>query len=365
MSSTPPSHAANLPGRAFLAALAAGLPETHDWTFPSLVGVSGGADSVALLLGLVRLEPAAGRQLVVAHADHGLRPESATDLAFVANLAADLGIRFVSRQLTVPASGGGEGLEARARRLRYAFLAEAAHEVGARHVLVAHTADDQAETILHRILRGTGVAGLAGMRKSRQLADGVAVVRPLLDVPREATRAFLVALGQDWREDASNADLSRARNFLRHELLPRCASGPYPGATKAILRLGSQAATAAAALASAADHLLDRSAEPRADGSLVLRIRELVGLHPHLLGELFVAIWQRQGWPRQEMTAAHYARLTRLARSLAGGGADAGRQQACHYPGGIVVRPLRPGHILLTRRQPPPVRRQPNLQPPG
>jgi tRNA(Ile)-lysidine synthase len=349
MSSTPPSHAASLPGQTFLAALAAGLPATHDWTFPSLVGVSGGADSVALLLGLVRLEPAAGRRLVVAHADHGLRAESAADLAFVANLATDLGIRFVSRRLVVAGSGGGEGLEARARRLRYAFLAAAAHEIGARHVLVAHTADDQAETILHRILRGTGVAGLAGMRKSRHLADGVALVRPLLDVPREATRAFLVALGQDWREDASNADLGRARNFLRHELLPRCTSGPYPAATAAILRLGGQAATVAAALASAAEHLLDRHAEFRADGSLVLQTRELVGLHPQLLGELFAAIWRRHGWARQEMTAAHYAGLTRLVTSLAAGGAATGRQQDGHYPGGITVRLIEPGRILLSR----------------
>jgi len=350
MSSTPPSHAAGLPGQTFLAALAAGLPATHDWTFPSLVGVSGGADSVALLLGLLRLEPSAGggRRLVVAHADHGLRAESAADSAFVASLATDLGLRFVSRRLAVSASGGGEGLEARARRLRYAFLAEAAHEVGARHVLVAHTADDQAETILHRILRGTGVAGLAGMRRSRRLTDGVALVRPLLEVPREAARAFLTGLGQGWREDASNADLGRARNFLRHEILPGCTSGPYPAAAESIVRLGGQAASVAAALASAADHLLDHHAEPWADGSLVLRTRELVGLHPQLLGELFAAIWRRQGWPRQEMTAARYASLTRLVTSLAAGG-NAGQRQDHHYPGGIAVRPLGPGRILLSR----------------
>jgi tRNA(Ile)-lysidine synthase len=349
MSSTLPSHAFSRPDQVFLAALAAGLPATHDWSVPSLVGVSGGADSVALLLGLVRLAPSAsgGRRLVVAHADHGLRPESAADLAFVAKLAADLGLRFVSRRLAVPGSGGGEGLEARARRLRYAFLAEAAHEVGARHVLVAHTADDQAETILHRILRGTGVAGLAGMRRSRRLADGVALVRPLLEVPREAARAFLAAVGQDWREDASNADLRRARNFLRHELLPRCTSGPYPAAAAAVLRLGSQAATAAAALASAAEHLLDRHAEFQADGSLILRTRELAGLHPHLVGELFAAIWRRQDWPRQQMTAAHYMSLTTLVSPAAAGESETARQ---HYPGGITVRSLESGQIVLSRQ---------------
>ncbi len=344
MSSTPPSHAASRPDQTFLAALAAGLPATHDWTFPSLVGVSGGADSVALLLGLERLTPSAGggRPLVVAHADHGLRPESAADSAFVAKLATDLGMRFVSRRLAVARSGGGEGLEARARRLRYAFLAEAAHEVGARHVLVAHTADDQAETILHRILRGTGVAGLAGMRKCRSLADGVALVRPLLDVPREATRAFLVTLGQAWREDASNADLGRARNFIRHELLPRCTSGPYPAATAAILRLGGQAASVAAALASAAEQLLDRHAERHADGRLIIRTRDLAGLERSLLVEVAVALWRREGWPLRDMTAGHYVAVAALlAGEQAAGPVDLpGPVRVSRSPGRLVLEPL-------------------------
>ncbi|MFM7138596.1 MAG: tRNA lysidine(34) synthetase TilS [Planctomycetota bacterium] len=224
MSSTPPIPAAEA---AFLAALAAGLPPAHDWAFPSLVAVSGGADSVALSLAVARLTPAAAvSRLVIAHADHGLRAESAADAEFVRQLAERLGTRFVGRRLDVAAAVGREGLEGRARRLRYEFLAEAAHEAGARHVLVAHTADDQAETILHRLLRGTGVAGLAGMRRSRRLADGVALLRPLLHVPRASVRAFLAAAGQDWREDATNADLGRARNFLRHAILPRCTVGP-------------------------------------------------------------------------------------------------------------------------------------------
>jgi tRNA(Ile)-lysidine synthase len=256
MSSPSPSLASASPVEtAFRAALAAGLPATHDWAFPSVVGVSGGADSVALALGLVRLAPAdAVRRLVIAHADHGLRAESAADHDFVAALAERLGVRFVGRRLAVATAAGREGLEGRARRLRYEFLTEAAHEVGARHVLVAHTADDQAETILHRLLRGTGIAGLAGMRRSRRLADGVALLRPLLHVSRASVREFLAATGQDWREDATNADVRHARNFLRHEILPRCEAGPYPAATDAIARLGAQAAASAAAHASAAEH---------------------------------------------------------------------------------------------------------------
>lgn len=329
MSSTSSSPAAEA---AFLADLAAGIPATHDWAFPSVVGVSGGADSVALALAITRLAPSgAGGRLVVAHADHGLRAESTADRDFVRALAERLGVRFVCRRLDVSGGGGREGLEGRARRLRYEFLAEAAHEAGARHVLVAHTADDQAETILHRLLRGTGVGGLAGMRRSRLLADGVALVRPLLHVSRASVRAFLAATGQSWREDVTNADSARARNFLRHEILPRCAAGPYPAATEAIVRLGHQAAAAAAALASAADHLLDARSRRLDGGGVAVRTTDLKHLEPQLLAELCAAIWRREDWPRRDMTAAHYQALADLMR-----GPD--RASWLELPGGVRAR---------------------------
>ena len=347
MSSTPTSPAAET---AFLAAVAAGLPATHDWSFPSLIGVSGGADSVALALAVARLAPVgAGERVVIAHADHRLRPDSAADADFVRQLAGRLGARFVGRRLDVPTAGGREGLEGRARRLRYDFLAEAAHEAGARHVLVAHTADDQAETILHRLLRGTGVAGLAGMRRSRPLADGVALVRPLLDVARERVRAFLAALGQEWREDPTNADPARARNFLRHEVLPRCTAGPYPAAAEAIVRLGHQAATAAAAVASAADHLLDVRSRRLEGGGVAVRTADLERLDPQLLAEVCAAIWRREDWPRRDMKASHYLALAELMR---------GPVQAPWFdlPGGIRAR-CGGGELVLepraTRPSPP------------
>lgn len=344
MSSTSPSSAADDAVAGFLGALATGLPAAHGWAFPSLVGVSGGADSVALLLGLVRLAPAeAVAKIVVAHADHGLRVDSAADCEFVRDLAARHGLRFVTRRLELDAPGGGEGLEARARRLRYAFLAEAAHEFGARHVLVAHTVDDQAETVLHRILRGTGLAGLAGMRRSRRLADGVALLRPLLHVPRAKAREFLEAVGQGWREDATNHDTARARNLLRHDVLPRCAAGPYPAAPAALVRLATQAAATADALASAAEHLLATHGRRDDDGTVVLASAGLRTLHPHLRAEVFAALWRREGWPCRDMTAAHYRRLGELA----GGPPPAG--VAIDFPGGVRVDV---GPTRLTLRPP-------------
>ena len=328
---------------AFLAGLAAGLPAAEAGVFPTVVAVSGGADSVALAVGLVRLTPpqAAGR-LVIAHADHGLRQESAADQEFVRELAGRLGVGFVCRRLEVAAAGGGEGLEGRARRLRYEFLAEAAHRAGARHVMVAHTADDQAETILHRVLRGTGVAGLAGMRRSRPLADGVALLRPLLDVPRATVRAFLTATGQSWREDETNADRKRARNFLRHDVLPRCEAGPYPAATEALVRLGGHAASLEGMLRSAAARFLDLSASRRPDGAVVLRTDGLIVLDRHLVMQMFSLLWDREGWPTRDMTAIHYGRLADAVAANAG--ATAG---ATDFPGGVRVSRTGPGQLTL------------------
>ena len=329
-SSAPPSSSAR---DRLLAGLAAGLPSGGIWAAPAVVAVSGGADSTALLFGLVALAPAAAR-LVVAHAEHDLRATAAADREFVATLAARLGLPFVWRRLAVHAADdeAGAGIEARARRLRYRFLADVAGEHGGRHVLVAHTAEDQAETILHRILRGTGPAGLAGMAVARELCAGVALLRPLLAVGRSDVRDFLVAEAEAWREDESNADVRFARNFLRHEILARCAAGPYPAATAGLGRLGRQAGRLAAALRSAADHLLDTHARRRADGTIDLRTAALAGLDPYLLAEMFAALWEREGWPRRHMTAGHYERLAALV-----GTADAAAAGITDYPGGVRV----------------------------
>lgn len=334
-------------GRAFLTDLAAAVPWLTASAEPVVVAVSGGADSVGLLLGLVRLESGASR-LVVAHAEHDLREDAPAERACVARLAAGLGLPCTWCRLAVrsPADHRGEGVEGRARRMRYAFLADVARSMGARRVLVAHTADDQAETILHRALRGTGIAGLGGMARARRLCEGIALVRPLLGVSRAAVRGFVRHAGVPWCEDPSNADTSRARNFLRHDVLPRCAAGPYPAATAALIRLGGQAAGVAAALASAADHLLDRHARSQSDGSVLLLTRDLAGLDPALVAEVFLALWRRESWPQRDMTEAHYQALVGLLRAADDGGR---RPPACDLPGGIHVA-AGPRHTLEFRR---------------
>ncbi|MEM6391973.1 MAG: tRNA lysidine(34) synthetase TilS [Planctomycetota bacterium] len=190
-----------------------------------LVAVSGGADSVALLRALHGL---AGRRrwalgLVVGHVQHHLRGEDAEgDAGFVAELADGLGVEFVRRDLDP--SGWTGNMEEAAREGRYAALREMALEAGCGLVVTAHHADDQLETLLMRLARGTGVEGLRGIAWRRGLAgtadDGPWLVRPMLGVTRAAVVDYLERLGQGWREDASNGDVSRARARLRAEVVP-------------------------------------------------------------------------------------------------------------------------------------------------
>lgn len=181
---------------------------------PLLVAVSGGLDSVVLARVLASLSwPGA-----LAHVHHHLRGADAdADAAFVEALAGQLGYPFV--RLDAPIGGPGNRQDA-ARRARYAALAAAAAERGLAAVATAHTATDQAETLLLHLMRGTGAQGLAGMPPTRPLGPGVALVRPLLALGRPALAAAAQAEGWPWREDASNASGAYRRNRLRHRLLP-------------------------------------------------------------------------------------------------------------------------------------------------
>lgn len=319
---------------------------------PIVVAVSGGADSVGLLHALVhgdvlpRLRPEGSRTIVVAHAEHDLRDAAPLDRDFVAALARSLGLPFVTRRIACrgEAAGTGEGIEAAARRLRYAFLAEAAGEAGGRAVVVAHTADDQVETILHAVLRGTGLAGLAGMPEARELVEGIALVRPLLGIERSAVRGYLTAVGQPWREDPSNAEQRFARNFLRHSLLPDAVEGPYPAAQASIRRLGHQAAGLSRAVASAAELLLEGHSRREADGTIVVDPRKLASLDPWMLGEVFVHLWKREGWPRRDMTARHYRSLAAIVCSAACKGNP---RSALDLPGGIHARMAADGTFTI------------------
>jgi tRNA(Ile)-lysidine synthase len=186
------------------------------------VGVSGGADSVALLRALHERKAELGLVLHVAHLHHGLRgAEADGDLEFVRGLAEGLGLQFHEARVETAceAQENGESIEEAARRLRYGWFRGLMAETPMDAIATAHTRDDQAETVLGKFLRGAWTEGLSGIHPVVGLAEGK-IVRPVLGVTRGEVESYLKALGQRWREDSSNRDEAFMRNRIRHELLP-------------------------------------------------------------------------------------------------------------------------------------------------
>jgi tRNA(Ile)-lysidine synthase len=302
---------------------------------PLVVAVSGGADSVALLRLAARLAPACGLRLTVAHLHHGVRPAADADAEFVAELSASLGLPCeIGRwRPTRPTH-----FEADARHARYRWLAEVAASLGTpAAVATAHTRDDQAETILHRILRGTGPRGLGGMARRRPLADGVSLIRPLLPVRRADLAAYLTALGQAWREDATNRDTARTRARIRHELLPGLADAYNPAVADALVRLGRRARAEHRWIERRAERQASRSVEGTVSGGLAADLDALRTLPPFLRAEVLRAAWRAAGWPERAMSEAAWTRLARLA---------AGQGGAVSLPGGVRAR-VETGRLLI------------------
>ncbi len=198
-----------------------------------VVAVSGGVDSITLLHLLRFLDPAWRLRLVVAHLDHAMRPGSAADAEWVAGVCRAWGVQFEGARADPPPRG-----QAGAREARYAFLREVRRRTGADRIATAHHADDQAETVLFRIARGTGLEGLRGIPPRRG-----SLVRPLLPFRRAEIEAYAAAVGLRAREDPTNLELDYVRNRLRHEVLPRLEA-IVPGASASLARLADEARAA-------------------------------------------------------------------------------------------------------------------------
>jgi len=321
-----------------------------DWRDLSiLLAVSGGADSVALLRAMHRLKAAGEGTLLVAHFNHHLRAdESDHDEAFVVELCRRLEIvcEVGSPQRRRLAAGQGEGLEGAARRARYAFFQHAAARLGARYVVTAHTADDQAETILHRIVRGTGIAGLAGMARARPLGPAATLIRPLLGFRRAELLAYLDDLRQPYRVDSSNRDTRLTRNRIRIEILPRLAEACNPAAVDALVRLGQLAGEVRNVIAGLVEGLLDRGVLPAPAGAVRILLAPLAGQPRYVVRELLIAVWQRQQWPLQSMGFAEWELLAEMALAP-----PASPRAACKraFPGEILAE-LADGELHLLRR---------------
>jgi tRNA(Ile)-lysidine synthase len=314
-----------------------------DWNDVTVVvAISGGCDSVALLRAMTALKTSGAGRLCAAHLNHQLRPEADEDEQFVVELCQRLGVTCEVGRAAVDqlAAHSGDGLEAAARAARYRFLQETAGRLGARFVATAHTADDQAETILHRILRGTGIRGLAGLARAWPLGHAT-LIRPLLGVRRTELRAYLDALAQPCRHDRSNADLRFTRNRLRHQTMPQLRRHFNSGLTEALLRLGALAGEAQAVADDLVAERLDRCMTADDLGATQIELAELSDRPRYIVRELLIAVWQRQGWPMQAMGRQQWEELGALAQSAA-------PPLRRVFPGGVMVE-VAEGRMRLSR----------------
>jgi tRNA(Ile)-lysidine synthase len=297
-----------------------------------VVGLSGGADSVALLDALASLRRRRRFRVVAAHLDHGLRRGSEDDAAFCARLCEQLAVPLVRGTAEVRARAAREkgGLEQAARRERYLFLRRVAAAEHAAAVAVAHTLDDQAETLLLRLLRGAGATGLSGMRT--RSGD---VVRPLLGISRREVVAHLEERGLVWREDPSNADDAHRRNRVRHELLPYLEARFNPGARAVLARTAALLADEADHLRAEADALLARAA--RVEASALVLPRAVLAEAPPAVARAAVREALARTGGLVQVGAGHVDRVLQLA----GPKATPGRRVL--LPGGREARLTREG----------------------
>ena len=285
---------------------------------PLVIGVSGGADSVALLRGVCLIREERHIQPTVVHVNHQLRgSESDQDAIWVRDLCRQLEvpIQVVNVDVSEQAADRRIGIEEAARDARYAALQREAERLNVSTVALAHNADDQIETALHHLLRGTGLAGLRGMPSSRSLTDRVQIVRPLLSIKRAEIEAFLKSLGQDFRTDRSNLDTSLTRNFLRHELLPLLEQRLNPKVREHLSRLTQQASEWHDILQQQGSQILNAALLDESPSVVRLRCEPFKDQPRLLVREAFVVLWTRRTWPRQAMAFAHWEALAEVAQN--------------------------------------------------
>lgn len=318
------------------------------WPYPQwrdshvLVAVSGGADSVALLRGLVSLKsgtPGSGT-IYAAHFNHGMRgAEADGDEAWVGQLCEQLGVELQSARTDEPLSS-----EEAARDARYQFLVTRAHNVGARFIATAHTANDQVETVLMRVLRGSGIDGLAGIPAARAVSESVTLVRPMLSVCRASIESYLVDIEQSYRTDTTNAESCFTRNWVRNELLPQLRERLPGDVDQALRRLASQAGEWRSSVEQVATPLAESAFRVDAADCLVATTNAFCDVPAILAQQACRLAWRGMGWGEAQMGQCEWQRLASALR------------EPCDpfvLPGGVDVR-YREGEVVLS----PPVARR-------
>jgi len=296
-----------------------------------LVAVSGGPDSVALLHALLTAREELGISLHVAHLNHCFRgAESDADAEYVRQLAANIGVESSVQRIDVPEIQKVLRLstEEAARLVRYEFLDRAADEVGANRIAVGHTADDQVETVLLNLLRGSGIDGLAGMPPVRGR-----IIRPLIETRRSEVEAYCERHGLHPRTDATNLVAEYTRNRIRLDLLPLLRRDYNPEIDSALLRLAELAAADATYLNIETEEVLRRLTTERGDGFVTL---DAVGLVSFPLAVRRRVIREAVKAVRGGLGDIGFVHVDELVRLL-----EAGSDFEYGFPGGVFVRRTR------------------------
>ncbi len=310
------------------------------------VAVSGGADSVALLRVLLDLRGELGIVLSVLHFNHKIRGADADeDERFVSSLAEQYGLEFHHSSADVPAYAAEHklSLETAGREARYQFFESFLHQQKLDAVATGHTMDDQAETVLMRVLRGAGTKGLAGIYPKKAVLvcgreEAGHIVRPLLGIRRAEVRDYLEGIKQSWREDATNLDLQHTRNRIRHGLIPLIETRFQPTAVAALAQLAEVAREEENYWETELGRVVPEAIGDSAASDLTVNVPRLLAFPPALQRRILRNCAQRVG---VSLDFEHLAQLLHAARCCAGG-------KTCELPGGwVAVREQQELRFLL------------------
>ena len=310
-----------------------------------IVACSGGPDSTALLHALVALQPALSLQLHVAHLNHDFRGQEAEDDAlFVANMAERLDLPSTVAEadpIAYQRERGISSFEEAAREVRYRFLTELAHRIHADAVVLGHTADDQAETILMHIIRGAGLPGLRGMQEVTRwhnppTGQSAVLLRPLLEASRNDTHSYCLELAIPFRVDSTNTSLRFTRNRIRHKLLP-VLEEYNPRVREALIRTGRAASESLHFLNEQLNALWPEMFSK--DGRTVhVDASALNDLHPYLRGLALRRAFAEARGSSRRLAESHVKSMLDLSQGPAG--------KSMHLPGGLAMQTTQAGLII-------------------
>ncbi|MGL4594572.1 MAG: tRNA lysidine(34) synthetase TilS [Thermoguttaceae bacterium] len=332
-----------------------------------LLAVSGGADSMALLhlasqliesdLSSRKWHENRRTKLGVAHINHRLRgTDSDDDANFVREMAELHHLPYFEHVIspTEWATDQSGSIEGAARKIRYDFLTSTAEKSSLRYVATAHTANDQVETILHRIIRGTGLVGLCGIPAFRVQNDAVTFIRPLLEIKREAIIDYLLSISAEYRVDSTNLENKFTRNQIRNELLPHLRTEFNPNVDESLVKLAILAGEQTTVLNELIEiiflQMIIRETKSDTISEVVLDLNSLLQLSGATRREIFVRLWKRKNWPLREMGFDEWNRLSNWIESSLNPKDQSARR--LELPGFIIAVKESTGSLLFRLKYP-------------